>query len=674
MLLCYHGRHTQLRSLRAAYPSPDAGLNLSTLTKIARDEGLAPRAVRLDMHELSELNVPCILHWDYNHYVVLEQVTRKRCRIHNPALGSRTYSRDQVSRHFTGIALECAPRVDFVAQPPSHTLSLRKFISDKTALYSFLGKTVALSLVLQALALLSPYYIQTVVDDVLTRADTDFLLLLALGFGVIAVIEVLLGTLRTWLGTLFGQRLAFEMASGTMDHLLRLPLNWFLVRHSGDIASRFGSLEAVRNFLTQGLAFSIIDGFMAVCFVIVMWLYAPSLATVVVGSVALYLLLRWALFSPQREANADFLAANAKQSGVFLESLKVIASFKSYACENTRLKSWQKCYTDEVNSSIRLARLNLGFNQSRTLLFALENILVIYLGARLIIDSTIEASFSIGMLYAFIAYKNQFKERISGLTDYFIEYRLLRVHFERLADIAYAKAENLELEALPVIERNTPHLLEVSNLDYAYPERPKLLQNINLHLAQGECLAIGGVSGCGKSTLLRLVASLTAVQNGTILLDGHDLATCPLAIWRSMIAVVSQDDGLISGSILDNVSLFAEPIDQEHLQRCGKIAGLSEMIDALPLGWETQLGELGVALSAGQQQRVLLARALYSRPLLLILDEATAHLDEASEANFFEQLKALRLSCLVVSHRTSIHRFADQSLQLAGSIPHKKAG
>ena len=673
MLLCYHGRHTELRALRATYSSPDAGLSLANLTTIARHEGLAPRAVRLDMHELDQLSLPCVLHWDYNHYVVLERVTKRHCRIHNPALGSRTYTRDQVSRHFTGIALECSPRIDFAKRASIQVLGLQKFITNKPALYGFLGKIVALSLVLQALALLSPYYIQTVVDDVLTRSDTDFLLLLALGFALVAVLDVVLTTLRSWLGTLFGQRLAYDMASGTMDHLLRLPLAWFAARHSGDIASRFGSLDAVRSFLTQGLAFSIIDGLMAVCFIVVMWLYDPTLTAVVVGSVALYLCLRWVLFNPQREANADFLSANAKQSGMFLESLKVITSFKSYTREDARLKSWQKCYTDEVNSSITLARLNLTFNQSRALLFALENILVIYLGACLIIDSTTELSFTVGMLYAFIAYKNQFKERISGFTEYLIEYRLLRVHFDRLADIAHTPAETLELGALPAIEQRSEHLLTVNDLCYKYPDRPPLLSNVNLQLSEGECLAIGGPSGCGKSTLLRVVASLTPAQSGAVWLDGQSLSNCPLAIWRSMIALVSQGDGLISGSIADNVTLFAEPIDQEHLQHCAAVTGLDAMIEALPLAWETQLGELGVALSAGQQQRVLLTRALYSRPRLLILDEATAHLDEASEATFFEQLASLKLTCLVVSHRASIHRFADQSLQLADCAADQQA-
>lgn len=674
MLLCYHGRHTELRALRASYPSPDAGLNLNTLATLATDEGLAPRAVRLEMDELSQLTLPCILHWDYNHYVVLERVTKHHCRIHNPALGTRNYTQAQVSRHFTGVALECQPRIDFEQRPATRTLGLNKFITERSALYGFLGKIVALSLVLQALALLSPYYIQTVVDDVLTRTDTDFLLLLALGFGLVAVLDVLLGTLRAWLGTLFGQRLAYNIASGTMDHLLRLPLSWFASRHSGDIASRFQSLDAVRSFLTQGLAFSMIDGLMAVCFVVVMWLYAPTLTLVVLGSVTLYLLLRWLMFNPQREANADYLSANATQSGLFLESLKAISSLKSYSREAARLKTWQKSYTEEVNTSIRLARLNLTFSQTRALVFALENVLVIYLGARLIIEAPAEASFTIGMLYAFIAYKNQFKERISGLTEYFIEYRLLRVHFDRLADIAHAPAENLALSKLPAIETDHDKLLSVNAVHYAYPDRPNLLRDIHLELEAGQCLAIGGPSGCGKSTLLRLIAGLIDGQRGSIVLDGLDQSTTPLAVWRSMIALVSQEDALVSGSIADNVTLFSEPVDGERLTLCAQTTGLAEMIAQLPLGWETRLGELGVALSAGQQQRVLLTRALYSQPTLLILDEATAHLDEQSEARFFEQLKELRLSTLVVSHRGSIHRFADQSLQLNDHALQQRVG
>jgi len=674
MLLGFHKREVSLRSLRAANPSPDAGLNLQKLMQIATQHGLAARAIRLELEELAELQLPCILHWDYGHYVVLERVGRQSCTLIDPAMGRRRYALAEMSAHFTGIALELSPTLEFKPKKLERRLKLADFIPSRKQLASYLGKIVVLSVVLQGLALLSPYYIQTVVDDVLARADADFLLVLAVGFAMVLGLEVVLSALRSWTGTLFGQRLSFDMASNLLDRLLCLPLGWFATRQTGDIASRFSSFEAMRAFLTQGVAFSIIDGVMAVCFVVVMWLYAPTLTLVVIGSVLLYLVLRLLMFNPQREANSEHLVASARQSGLFLESIKHIHSLKSYGGESTRARMWQKAYSAEVNTSLRIARLSLTFGQCQALLFGLENVLVVYLGANLIIEGPTTAStpLTIGMLYAFIAYKNQFKDRVAGLVNHLIEFRLLRVHLERLSDIALARPESLAIsEALPVPEQST-RLLEVNNLSFAYADRAPLLVDINMRLEPGESLAIGGPSGCGKSTLLKLIASLMPLQDGEIMLNGCTIENCPLPIWRSMIASVTQEDGLLAGTLAENITMFATdshlPANLERLQRVGGLVGLAPMINLLPLKWDTRLGELGIALSAGQQQRVLLARALYAEPELLILDEATAHLDETAEAEIFHALKALGISFIVVSHRASVHRFAHYSLNLTDAL------
>ena len=674
MLLAFHKRHIPLRELRAAHPAPDAGVNLQKLMRIASDQGLAPRAIRLELSELEELQLPCVLHWDYGHFVVLERVGRFSCTLVDPAVGRRKYSRSEISAHFTGVALELSPTLEFKTEQPAKQLSLKDFVPSRPQLFSYLGKIVALSVVLQALAILSPYYIQTVVDDVLARGDADFLLVLALGFALVLCLEVLLSALRSWIGTLFGQRLSFDMAASLLERLLQLPLSWFATRQTGDIASRFASFEAMRSFLTQGVAFSIIDGVMALCFVVVMWLYAPSLTWVVLGSVTLYLLLRLLMFNPQREANAEHLVAGAAQSGLFLESIKHITSLKSYLSETTRVRMWEKAYSKEVNTSLRIARLSLTFGQCQALLFGLENVLVIYLGASLIIEGPAGSTtpFTIGMLYAFIAYKNQFKDRLAGLVNYLIEYRLLRVHMERLGDIALTSPEPLKLGVALQTPPEDAALLTVKNLCFRYPDQPQLLNNINFTLEQGQSLAIGGPSGCGKSTLLKLIASLTPPQSGNILLKGQSLNRCPLPVWRSMVSVITQEHGLLAGTLTDNVSMFAadaqSPANIDKLARIGDLVGLTPMVAQLPLKWDTKLGELGIALSAGQQQRVLIARALYAEPELLILDEATAHLDETSEAQIFMGLRESDVSFLVVSHRASVHRFADFSLDLSQSL------
>ena len=666
MLFSWHGHDTPLRQLRAENPGPDAGVSLQKLMQISSQHGMAPRAVRLELDELVDLQLPCILHWDYSHYVVLEKVGWRQCMTIDPAVGRRSYTFAEISQHFTGIGLELAPALNFTRKPAQRRLALRDFIPSRKALSGYLGKIVALSFALQALALLSPYYIQTVVDDVLTRADADFLVVLAVGFALLTTLEVVLSALRSWTGTVFGQRLSFMMASSLLERLLSLPLGWFATRQTGDIASRFSSFEQLRGFLTQGVAFSVIDGVMAVCFVVIMWLYAPSLTLVVLLSVALYLALRLLMFTPQREANSEHLLASAAQSGLFLESIKHINSLKSYGKEQTRKRLWEKAYSTEVNTAIRIARLSLTFSQAQALLFGLENVLVIYLGASLIIQGAngLADPMTIGMLYAFIAYKNQFKDRIAGLVNYLMEFRLLRVHLDRLSDIALTDPEPLAITGPLPTPAPKSALLTVDALSFAYPDRGQLLRNVSLELPAGESLAIGGPSGCGKSTLLRLIAGLTPLQTGSVQLQGRTLGESPLAAWRSMVASVTQHDGILAGSIADNITMFAADTDDQRLTNAGAMTGLNSMVEQLPLKWETQLGELGIALSAGQQQRVLLARAIYAEPELLILDEATAHLDAAAETAIFTALREQGYTFLVVSHREAIHELADHSLQL----------
>lgn len=666
MVFAFHGRAITLRRLRAEHPGPDAGVSLQKLIQISTLNGMSPRAVRLELDELSDLQLPCVLHWDYNHYVVLEKVGWRNCTIIDPALGRRRYRHAELSQHFTGIALELSPSLNFSKELPTPGLQLRHFIPSRRALFTYLSKIVALSFVLQALALLGPYYIQSVVDDVLTRSDAEFLVVLALGFALVTTFEVVVSALRSWTGTVFGQRLSFMMASSLLERLLSLPLGWFATRQTGDIASRFSSFEHLRSFLTQGVAFSVIDGVMALCFVVIMWVYAPTLTLFVLLSVSLYLGLRLAMFRPQREANSEHLVASAAQSGLFLESIKHISSLKSYGGEETRKQIWEKAYSTEVNTAMRIARLGLTYTQAQSLLFGLENVLIIYLGAGQIIqgpNATIEPM-TIGMLYAFIAYKNQFKDRVAGLVNHLIEFRLLRVHLERLSDIALTEPETLAISGPLAPSQPSEALLTVKGLSFAYPDRGTLLSGIELTLAAGESLAIGGPSGCGKSTLLRLVAGLMPLQSGEVVLQGRKLSTTPIAVWRSMIASVTQSDGILAGTIADNVTMFARDTEPQKLAHAGEMTGLLTMVELLPLKWDTQLGELGIALSAGQQQRVLLARALYACPDLLILDEATAHLDAAAEAAIFARLREHNYSFLVVSHRQAVHDLVDHSITL----------
>ncbi|MEM7217955.1 MAG: peptidase domain-containing ABC transporter [Pseudomonadota bacterium] len=658
MIFAHHRLHLSLTELRCAHPGGDAGLSLNRLLEIAAQNGFSGRAVRLELGELRALRLPAVLHWNFEHYVVLSRVGARSARVIDPAHGERRYRIEEIGRHFTGIAIELTPAADFEKRGRKDAVTLRRFIHDGRELGGYLTKVVLLALLLQLLALASPYYVQTVVDDVLVRHDTDFLLVLALGFGALVLLEVLLGAWRRWISVIFGQQLSFTLAGNVYDHLLRLPLRWFAVRQTGDIANRFGSVEALRGFLSGGLALAIIDGITAVAFIVIMWIYDATLSVVVLISIVLYLALRAFAFVHQRDLNAQLLASSATQSSLFLESIRGIATIRAHGNEPSRLRRWQQAYTAEINNRLQIARLGLGFDQTQAALFGVENVLVVYLGARAVIDG---GGFTIGMLYAFVFYKNNFKERIAACIDYLMEYRLLGVHLERLGDIVGTRADpRAELRRLPVTLERPEDGLRVSDLGFAYPSQPPLIEGLTFAVPKGKCLALAGPSGCGKSTLLRILAGLENPRAGRISFAGSDRAVVPASQWRTRIALVTPDDALFSGSIKDNVSMFADAPDAACLRDAATATGLTTLLAALPLGWDTRLGEQGVALSAGQRQRIILSRALYRRPDLLLLDEATSHLDTDSEQAIVDALLLLETTIVLVSHRPSIQARAER--------------
>ncbi|MFT7689214.1 MAG: ATP-binding cassette subfamily B protein RaxB, partial [Candidatus Azotimanducaceae bacterium] len=446
MVASYHGYEVDLPALRKRFSAHLKGMNLQQLNELGDSLGLMGRALKCPIENVSDLSLPCILHWDMNHFIVLTRVDRSGFTINDPAKGKIKLKHEEFGRRFTGIALELIPGSSFKPKVEKKRMRINQLWSKMTGLKFSLVKLLVLSLVMQLFALMSPYYMQWVVDEVLVSRDQSLLVILAIGFAILKVIAVVTGATRSWLVIRLSSVLNMQMGVNLLRHLLRLPMSFFESRHVGDIVSRFGSLAQIRERITTGLVETVVDGIMSVTVLCVMFMYSARLTVVVLIAVAAYGLLRFLLFQPLHAATEDAIQCGAKEQSNFLESVRGIQAIKLFSNESQRQGIWQNRFAEVINAEIRLGKLEIGFASVHQLLIGFESVIVVYLAAQLVIANQI----SIGMVLAFIAYKNQFGASAIGLIEQFIEFKMMRLHLDRISDIALHEQEPYQGNLLPL--------------------------------------------------------------------------------------------------------------------------------------------------------------------------------------------------------------------------------
>ncbi len=662
MVANYHGFHTDLATLRRTFLISIKGTTLNYLMAMAQSIGFTTRPVKLELEDLKDLRRPCILHWNFNHFVVLKEVTARHVVVLDPAMGERKLTYAEVSAAFTGVALELWPNPGFKRVTFKQSVKLRDMMGHVTGLYRSMGQILLLALALEVFALVAPFYMQWVVDHVIVSADRDLLTTLALGFGLLMLIQQAIATVRAWVIMHMSTTLNVQWRANLFSHLIRLPVDFFEKRHLGDVVSRFGAIDQIQHTLTSTFVEAILDGVLTIATLVMMFLYSPSMAWIAVGAMLLYALGRWVWFRPLRNATEEQIVHTAKQQTHFIETVRGVRSIKLFQRLDERRTSWLSLFVDQVNADLRSQKLQVLYRLLNGLLFGAERVLIIWLGARLVIAG----DFSVGLLLAFIAYKDQFVQRVSGLIDRLVEIRMLHLQGERLSDIALAEQEPNPVDVLSAQEvGKLPADITVRNLKFRYADgEPWVLDGVNLHIAEGESVAIVGPSGCGKSTLISLMLGIRSANEGELLVGGQPIAKLGLHQLRGMIGTVLQDDALFAGSIADNIAFFDPQMDMAWVEECARKAAVYDEIMAMPMGFSTLIGDLGAALSGGQKQRILLARALYKSPRILLLDEATSHLDVEKESIVNQAIKALHMTRIIVAHRPETIASADRVIVL----------
>jgi ATP-binding cassette subfamily B protein RaxB len=659
MIAGYHGAQVDLLAMRRRFSVSLRGATLGHIIKFAGALDLTGRPLRVELEDLAWLKTPCILHWKMDHFVVLKKVTRKHIFLHDPALGPRRVTFAEASRYFTGVALELTPTPGFVPRDERQPLRLRDLTGRVTGLKRALGQVFLLASALELLSIISPLFLQLTVDKVLGAFDSNLLLTLGVGFMLLIALQSFLSALRSWTTLYFGTSLKLQWYANLFSHMVRLPVSFFEKRYFGDILSRFDGAEAIQRTLTNNFIETLLDGLISVFMLAVMFLYSRKLALVVILSVLLYLALRNFAYLPLRKAMEEQIMRLSKQQTFLIETLRGIRTIKVLGREDNRKTRWMNLLADTTSAQVATEKLSLIFRAANALIFGLQSVAVVWLGAMLVLGG----QFSVGMLFAFVAYQEQFKARITMLVDRLYEFRMLSLQVHRLADVVLEKPEESLASATPADAEDAS--IAVEHLFFRYSDTESwLLEDISFRVAPGECVAIVGPSGAGKSTLLKLIAGLLRPQSGDVLVNGHSVCASRAAV-QGKVGFVLQDDSLFAGTVADNIAFSADVADMSRVEECARLACLDDEINAMPMGYNTLIGEMGSALSGGQQQRLLLARALYSRPSILVLDEATSHLDVPTEQRIAAMLATLRMTRIFAAHRPDTVRIADRVISLS---------
>ncbi|MGK3195826.1 peptidase domain-containing ABC transporter [Enterobacter ludwigii] len=660
-MICNHyGKNSNLISLRQQFNLSARGTTLAGMKEIAEQLGLASRCLSLELHELNSLKIPCILHWDFNHFVVLVGVKQNRVILHDPARGRRTINLEEMSQYFTGIALEVWPGSTFTEEQESHHFSLKALAAKVHGLKGTLAKIFFYSLIIESINLLIPIGTQLALDHAIPAADVGLLTLICIGLLLFTFLRLALSALRSWSSLLMTTLINVQWQSGLFSHLLRLPLSYFERRKLGDIQSRFGSLNTLRETFTSSIVGALIDGTMLIGVVIMMALYGGWLTGVVMCFTALYVLIRLMTYSTYRELSEEILVRDARTRSYFMETLYGIATIKMQGFSERRSIHWLNLEIDTINTEIKITKMDLLFGGVNALITACEQIAMLWLGSRLIIDNDI----TIGMFIAFGVFREQFADRIWSLTNFLTKLRMMHLHNERVADIALNTQEKKKPDR-EILKTMKPVALEINALSYRYDDHSAaVFRGLSFQVLAGESVAITGPSGAGKTTLMRVLCGLFEPQTGSVMIDGNDIQQLGLNNYRKIIGCVMQDDKLFSGSIRENICGFDENADYEWMEECARASFIHGAIVKMPMGYDTLVGELGEGLSGGQKQRIFIARALYRKPGILFMDEATSALDEESETYVNQAIKKLNITRIIIAHRQSTIASVERVIRL----------
>ena len=658
MVAGWFGHQVSLNVLRARRPPSPRGATLNDLLKTAAELNLSGRPLRLEFSDLRRLALPAVLHWRMQHFVVLTRLARGKAIIHDPACGRRRISLAELDAGFTGVALELNEAKGFVRQDESKSVSLLDFLRSCRNLPRYVSLMLLLLIAVQVLALVPPIATQLLIDEVVLGQDVEWLYRALGGLALVLLIAAVLDAMRRWIGLYAGSILAADSTFNVVRHLYNLPAQFLNNRHLGDLMSRLESLTPIRKALTESAIDGVVQAAVLVATLSIMCVYSPWLTLVSAAGLVLSVLLTVGVLPPMRRLSEQTLVRKAHTDSSLLETMRAYDSTIALGLAPLRLAQWQNHFVAAMNTRVRQSKLSIWHGFGAGLIAGGEQVLFLGVG----ISQLIEKQLTLGVLFAFMTLRNRLGAAAISLLNVLQELFMLQVHVERLSDIVLA--EPLPPARKGAICRPVTGALQAVGLSFHYAGEAWVVRDFCTTIEAGESVVIAGESGCGKTTLLKLLSAQLSAISGQVLVDGRELTLWNPHHLRQQFSTVLQDDALFKGTIADNISGFEPDPDLARIRDAADAAEIWQDIRRMPMSLNTLVGDMGGSLSGGQRQRILLARALYREPRILFLDEATSHLDTATERRVLDHLDSLGITIVSVAHRPDVLRRARRIIRL----------
>ncbi len=664
MILNYYGRKTRVAECRETCGIGRDGVTAQTIAKAARSFGLRVRSFSVEPADFAQLQLPVIVHWEFDHFVVVERWLPKQVEIVDPAVGRRRLSTAEFDAGFTGVVLTLEPGVHFKPLEEKVQPTWRRYLVTILRTRGTPGlmlQIVGVSLCLLLFGLALPLFTKVIVDRVLPFRIVSVMAMLGTGLILVVVAQAVGSYLRAALLLYLQGCLDMRMMLGFFEHLLSLPFRFFQQRSSGDLLMRLGSNTMIRELLTSQMLSAMLDGGLVVGYLAILLARSPFFGFVVFGVGLLQAALLLGTSRRLREQTQRDLAAQSVSQSYLVEALSGMQTLKASGTEDQALNHWSDLFANELNASLRRGHLSAILDMAMTTLRTLSPLLLLWVGA----FQVLHGALSLGTMLGLIALATAFLGPVSSLVSNAQRVQLVAAHLERIADVVEAEPEQ-ELQRI----RDAPQLsgrIELKNVSFRYdPNAPLVLRNISLLIEPGQKLALVGRTGSGKSTLAMLLLGLHIPTEGEILYDSIPLQRLNYRRVRGQFGVVLQEPFLFSGSIRQNIAFGNPDLQFTQVVEAARLAAIHEEIAEMPMGYETKIAEGGSGLSGGQRQRLSLARALAHAPAILLLNEATSHLDVITESVVEQNLGQLGCTRIVIAHRLSTIHNADKILVLEG--------
>jgi NHLM bacteriocin system ABC transporter peptidase/ATP-binding protein len=670
MILAHYGRWVPLEELRTSCGVSRDGSKASNMMRGARRYGLVAKGFRREPADLLTMPMPVIVHWNLNHFIVVEGFKKDRVYINDPANGPRTESMAQFNKSFTGIVLTFEPGPDFVrgGHKPSIFPALRARLAGSELAVLFVVLATLL-IVIPNLAV--PVFTQAFVDNYLVNGEKNIIIPLVIGMGITAIARGVL----TWVQQYYLLRLETKISLATSSkffwHVLRLPMEFYLQRFGGEIGGRVAINDRVATLLSNDLATNVINVITIIFYAVVMLRYDVILTAVGVGIAALNFVALRFISRRRVDGNRRLLQERAKLQSASIGGLQVIETLKATGGETDFFARWSGFQAGVMNAEREMGLSSQLLTSIPPLLTQLNTVAILAIGGLRVMNGDL----TIGMLVAFQSLMVSFVTPVNGLVNLGSQLQEVEGDMNRLDDVLrYQRDPQLENddESIPAADSvaapapvRLSGQIEFKSLTFGYsPLDPPLIEDFNLTLRPGDRVALVGGSGSGKSTVAKLVAGLFQPWSGEVLFDGLPRSAIPRLTLTNAVAMVDQDIFLFEGSIRENLTMWDATIPEANIVRAGMDAGIHDDISARPGGYDGLVEEVGRNFSGGQRQRLEIARALVANPLMLVLDEATSALDPITEKLIDDNLRRRGCTCLIIAHRLSTIRDADEIIVL----------